>query len=108
MAANVHTFDDTNFQNEVLDHASGPVLVDFHATWCGPCKVLAPIVEKLADEFQGKLKVGKVDIDVAPKIAQKYGITSVPTVIVFENGAKKASMIGVAKRDKLVEMAGLR
>ncbi len=103
---NVHIFDDTNFETEVLQ-ASVPVLVDFHATWCGPCKVLAPIVEKLADEFEGKLKVGKVDIDVAPKLAQKYGITSVPTVMVFQGGEKKASHTGVAKRDKLVAMAGL-
>jgi thioredoxin 1 len=105
-AQNVHTFDDTNFESEVLQ-ADTPVLVDFHATWCGPCKVLAPIVAKLADEFEGKLKVGKVDIDVAPKLAQKYGITSVPTVMVFQAGEKKAAHTGVAKRAKLVEMTGL-
>ena len=102
----VHTFDDANFEAEVLN-SDTPVLVDFHATWCGPCKVLAPIVEKLADEFDGKLKVGKVDIDVAPKLATKYGITSVPTVLVFSGGEKKASHTGVAKRDKLVAMTGL-
>ena len=69
--------------------------------------LVAPIVEKLADEFEGKLKVGKVDIDQAPKLAAKYGVTSVPTVMVFEAGEKKSSMIGVAKRDKLVALAGL-
>lgn len=103
---NVHEFDDNNFEEEVLK-SSTPVLVDFHATWCGPCKILAPIVEKLADEFEGKLKVGAVDIDAAPKIAQKYGIASVPTVMIFENGEKKAQHLGVAKRDKLVALAGL-
>ncbi len=103
---NVHIIDDQNFEAEVLQ-AQTPVLIDFHATWCGPCKLLTPIVEKLADEFEGKLKVGKVDIDQAPKLAQKYGVTSVPTVMVFEGGEKKASMVGVAKRDKLVALAGL-
>ena len=103
---NVHDFDDTNFDSEVLKH-SGPVLVDFHATWCGPCKILSPIVAKIADEFEGKLKVGQVDIDVAPKLAQKYGISSVPTVMVFQGGEKKASHIGVARREKLLEMVGL-
>jgi thioredoxin 1 len=103
---NVHNFDDSNFDSEVLQ-ADGPVLVDFHATWCGPCKILAPIVEKLADEYEGKLKVGKVDIDAAPRIAQKYGIASVPTVMVFSGGEKKAAHIGVAKREKLIQMTGL-
>ena len=103
---NVHIFDESNWDAEVVGH-SGPVLVDFHATWCGPCKLLTPIVEKLAEEYDGKLKVGKVDVDVAPKLAQKYGITSVPTVMVFEGGEKKASHVGVAKKDKLVALAGL-
>jgi len=104
---NVHAFDDQNFEQEVLK-ASGTVLVDFTATWCGPCKILAPIVEKLADEFAGKLKVGKVDVDHAPAVAAKYGVRSVPTVMVFEGGQKKAQHIGLAKRDKLLELAGLR
>jgi thioredoxin 1 len=104
---NVHEFDDSNFDAEVLGHKGSPVLVDFSATWCGPCKMLTPIVHKLADEFQGKLKVGTVDIDQNPNLARKYGVTSVPTVIVFEGGEKKASNLGVAKRDKLVALAGL-
>ncbi|MCA9625106.1 MAG: thioredoxin, partial [Myxococcales bacterium] len=99
---NVHEFDESNWETEVVGHTTGPVLVDFHASWCGPCKLLTPIVEKLAVEYEGKLKVGKVDIDAAPRLAQKYGITSVPTVMVFEGGQKKASHVGVAKREKLL------
>jgi thioredoxin 1 len=104
---NVVMFDEKNFEQEVLK-ASGPVLVDFTATWCGPCKMLAPIVEQLAREFAGKLKVGKVDIDQAPGIAAKYGVRSVPTVMVFENGQKRAQHIGLTKRERLLELAGLR
>jgi len=104
---NVHLVDDQNFEQEVLQ-ASGPVLVDFTATWCGPCKILAPIVEQLADEFAGKLKVAKVDVDHAPGVAAKYGIRSVPTVMVFQGGQKKGQHIGLAKRDKLLELSGLR
>jgi thioredoxin 1 len=104
---NVHLVDDQNFDQEVLQ-ASGPVLVDFTATWCGPCKILGPIVEQLADEFAGKLKVAKVDVDHAPGVAAKYGIRSVPTVMVFQGGQKKGQHIGLAKRDKLLELSGLR
>jgi thioredoxin 1 len=103
---NVHVFDDKNFDQEVLK-ASGPVLVDFTATWCGPCKMLAPIVEQLADDFPGKLKVGKVDVDQAPGVAARYGIRSVPTVLVFQNGAKTGQHIGLTKRDKLMALCGL-
>jgi thioredoxin 1 len=100
---NVHTFNDKNFEDEVLK-SDVPVLVDFTATWCGPCRQLAPIVEKLADEFQGKVKVGKLDIDDAPEVTKKYGVRSVPTVIVFQGGAKKGTQIGLATREKLVKL----
>jgi len=77
---NVIELNDANFDSEVTT-SDKPVLVDFGATWCGPCKILAPIVEKLADEFQGKIKVGKLDIDESPGVSAKYGIRSVPTVL---------------------------
>ena len=102
----VQVFNDLNFDSEVLK-SDLPVLVDFTATWCGPCKALAPIVDKVADEFQGKVKVGKVDIDDAPGIATKYGIRSVPTVLVFQGGQKKAQQVGLCNRDKLVQLLGV-
>jgi len=104
-SANVRTFTDSNFDAEVLK-SDQPVLVDFTATWCGPCKALAPIVEKLADENVGKIKVGKLDIDEAPEIARKYGIRSVPTVLVFKGGQKAAQHVGLTTHDKLVKLIG--
>jgi thioredoxin 1 len=106
MAKNVHAFTDTNFDTDVLK-ADEPVLVDFTATWCGPCKKLAPIVEALADEFAGKVRVGKCDIDEAPGTAAKYGVRSVPTVMVFKNGQKVGQHTGLTSRDKLVQLLGL-
>lgn len=106
MAKNVKTVNDSNFESEVLG-ATGPVLVDFYTTWCGPCKMLSPIVEKLADEFEGKLTVAKVDLDQAPNLASKFGISSVPTIIVFEGGKAKATHTGLANRQKLLAMAGV-
>lgn len=103
---NIHSFDEHNFDAEVLQ-ASGPVLVDFTATWCGPCKMLAPIIEQVAEEYVGKLKVGKVDIDSNPALAAKFGIRSVPTVMVFEGGQMKAQHTGLVPRDKLVKLVGL-
>ena len=103
---NVHEFTHTNFDSEVLQ-SDLPVLVDFTATWCGPCKALAPIVEKLADEYEGKLKVGKLDIDASRPIADKYKIRSVPTVVVFRGGQKTGEHIGLTTRDKLVKLLGL-
>lgn len=108
MAANpnVHVFNDLNFDSEVLK-SEQPVLVDFTATWCGPCKMLAPIVDKLADEFAGKVKVGKLDIDEAQQTAAKYGVRAVPTVMVFEKGERKAQLVGLANREKLVKLLGI-
>lgn len=103
---NVYTFTDENFETEVLQSPI-PVLVDFTATWCGPCKVLAPIVERLAEELQGKVKVGKLDVDAAPQTASKFGIRGVPTCMIFEGGQKKTQHVGVAKREQLMQMLGL-
>jgi thioredoxin 1 len=100
---NVVVVNDLNFESEVLN-SSTPVLVDFTATWCGPCKVLAPIVDKLADEFPGTYKVAKLDIDEAPQTAQKFGVRAVPTVMVFQGGQKKTQHVGVTNREGLLKM----
>ena len=103
---NVHMFNSDNFDSEVLK-SDLPVLVDFTATWCGPCKALAPIVEKVADDYAGKVKVGKLDIDESAAIAQKYGIRSVPTVLVFRGGQKTGQHVGLTTRDKLAALLGV-
>jgi thioredoxin 1 len=102
---NVIELTDANFETEVLK-SNVPVLVDFTATWCGPCKVLAPVVEGLADEYAGKYKVAKLDIDDAPQTTQKYGVRGVPTVMVFRGGEKTDQHVGVTTKDKLLKMLG--
>lgn len=89
---------DENFQEEVLE-CDIPVLVDFFATWCGPCRMLTPVIAKLADEMEGKAKVVKLDIDESPETAEKYGIMAVPTLIVFKNGDIIQQMTGVQPID---------
>jgi thioredoxin 1 len=84
-----------------------PVLVDFGATWCGPCKALAPIVEKIADDFKGKVKVVTVDIDDCPEVTKKYGVRSVPTVLVFKGGQKMGQSVGLTSRENLVKLLEL-
>jgi len=105
MSGNVIELTDANFDAEV-SNSKEPVLVDFGATWCGPCKVLAPIVEKLADENVGKYKVCKVDIDDAPAVTAKFGVRGVPTVIVFKNGQRASQHVGVTNKENLLKMLG--
>ena len=93
-----------NFENEVL-RSDKPVLLDFYADWCGPCKMLAPTIEEIADELDGKIAVGKVDVDENRELAVKYGVMSIPTVIYFKNGEEVTRLIGVQSREKLLETA---
>jgi len=92
--------DGQSFASEVLESRE-PVLVDFYAEWCGPCKIVGPIVEELAGEYTGKLKVVKVDIDQAQKIAGQYGIMSVPTLMIFKNGQKADQKVGALPKEQL-------
>ena len=94
-----------DFRTKVLD-AQGPVLVDFFATWCGPCKMLAPTIDQVAEEMAGKAQVYKLDIDQSPDIARTYGVMSVPTLIVFEGGQVKRQAVGVQPKPRIFEMLG--
>lgn len=91
---NLHQFTDQNFEQEVLQ-SDTPVLVDFWAEWCMPCRMLGPTIEKLADAYAGKIKVGKVDTDANRNISMKYGISSIPTVMIFKNGQVIQTFVGL-------------
>lgn len=101
MAENVATFTDQNFQKDVVEAAT-PVLVDFWAPWCGPCKMIAPTIEQLATEYSGKVKVGKLNTDEAPQTATNFRISAIPTVLVFKGGQVVDKFVGVVNRQKLV------
>ena len=92
-----------NFEEEVLK-SELPVLVDFWAAWCGPCRMLAPAVAQIAAECEGKVKVGKVNVDEEPELAQRFGIMSIPTVLVFKNGKKTEQSIGLVPKEKLLAL----
>ena len=95
-----YTFTTENFDAEVLQSET-PVLVDFYADWCGPCKMMAPVVAKIADEYAGKLKVGKCDVDDNMQLAQRYRIASIPCMMVFKNGEAAATIIGAMPGSEL-------
>ena len=93
---------DASFDSEVLK-ADLPVLVDFWAAWCGPCKMIAPILEEIATEFAGKLKVAKVDVDANQETPAKYGVRGIPTLIIFKNGNAEATKVGALSKTQLSE-----
>lgn len=100
--ANALHFTDDNFKAEVLE-SSSPVLVDFWATWCGPCRMIAPVIEELAVEYEGKAKIGKLDVDNNPNVAMEYGVRSIPTLLIFKNGKIADTIIGAVSKSYITE-----
>ena len=101
-STDVVTLQDSTFEQEVLK-SNVPVLVDFWATWCGPCKAIAPTVEELARQYKGKVKVAKMDVDEHQQVPQQYGIRSIPTLLLFKGGRVVDTIIGAVPRAKLEE-----
>ncbi len=99
------TITNDNFESEVLK-SDVPVLLDFWAVWCGPCKAIAPIMEDLSNEYNGKLKIGKVDVDENNEIAQKYGVRAIPTLLIFKGGKEVDKMIGAFPKQQIVQRLG--
>lgn len=101
MSEDILYLDDTNFDDKITN---GVILVDFYADWCGPCRMIAPMIEELSQEMSGKAKVGKVDIDSAQETASKLGITAVPTIILFKDGKEIDRVVGVRDKTSLKSM----
>jgi thioredoxin 1 len=93
-------FSDSNFEQEVLN-SDTPVLVDFWAEWCGPCRMIGPIVEEIANEYTGKAKIGKMNIDLNPATPMKYGVRSIPTLLVFKNGEVVDKIVGAVPKTSI-------
>jgi len=103
MSKNIVTLTNGNFESEIKKPES-PILVDFWAEWCGPCRMVAPVLEKLADEMNGKIRIGKVNVDDESALAGRYGIQSIPTLLLFKDGRVVDQYIGATTRDVLVRM----
>jgi thioredoxin 1 len=100
----LESIDDLNFEREVLG-SELPYMLEFSATWCSPCRALQPILETVASELRGQLRVGKVDMDEAPAVAARYGVRGAPTVIVFRNGKEHGRKLGLTQKRVLLELA---
>lgn len=98
---------DSNNFNEVVLESKIPVLVDFYADWCGPCKMMSPILDEISQEFEGKIKIAKVNVDDNPDLSSKYKIMSIPNMILFENGVKKENIVGARSKDDIIRFLGL-
>jgi len=91
---------DANFQNEVLN-SKGVILVDFWAEWCGPCQMMGPVIEQLAEEFKGKARIGKLNVDENPQSAASYGITAIPTLLIFKDGQAVDKIVGFQPKESI-------
>lgn len=95
------TITDENFSSEVTE-SSVPVLLDFWAEWCGPCRMLAPVLEEVAKEFEGRIKVGKVNVDEAPETASRFGVRGIPTLTILQSGNVEATKVGAMSKSQLI------
>ena len=105
MSENIKHVSDATFEKEVLQSAT-PVLVDYWAEWCGPCKMIAPVLEDMAKEYSGRLTVAKLDIDANPAITSQFGIRGIPTLILFKGGQEQERIVGAVSRDAIAKVVG--
>lgn len=96
---------DANFEKEVIN-SDVPVLVDFWAEWCGPCKMLSPIISDIAEEYAGRVKVGKVNVDENPRLSMEFHVVSIPTVMLFKNGRAEATLVGYRPKEEFTALLG--